>query len=60
MTNIDQMLDYELGNLSEEETIALFQALVDTGLAWRLNGNYGKKARKLLEAGAIKTPGSKA
>ncbi len=49
----DRVLEYEEGKLDDEDTIALFQMLVDTGLAWRLQGSYGREAWRLIEAGLV-------
>jgi hypothetical protein len=38
---------------SEEEVVACYQELVDTGLAWHLEGHVGRTADRLLEAGEI-------
>lgn len=48
---VDYIIAYECGELSEEKTIELFQHLIDTGLAWRLQGHYGRTAMALIEAG---------
>lgn len=48
---IDQIIAYENGELNEEETIALFQSLIDNGMAWRLQGHYGRTAAALIEEG---------
>jgi hypothetical protein len=42
--------------VSEEEYFAAWQHLVDTGVAWQLQGCIGRTARDLLEAGLIVTP----
>lgn len=45
-----KIIDFEQGELPEEEIIELFQQLVDTGLAWQLQGFYGRTAQALIEA----------
>jgi len=51
---VNQIIEYENGNLNDEETIELFQDLVDTGLAWELQGSYGRMAEYLIEHGCIR------
>jgi hypothetical protein len=38
---------------SEEEVIEAWQWLVDTGLAWQLQGWYGRTATTLIEDGVL-------
>lgn len=53
---VSALTAYEMDELSVEGTNELFQHLVNTGLAWSLQGYYGRTARLLLEAGLIKEP----
>ena len=45
---------YEQDELNEKETIQLFQLLYDSGLAWELQGHYGRVTNELLQSGTIK------
>lgn len=47
------IIAYEEGQLNREETVALFQQLVDSGMAWSLQGHYGRTATALIEQGLI-------
>ena len=53
---LDKMMAWEDGTLGETETIALFQQLVNTGVAWQLQGSYGRAAANLLDHGLISSP----
>lgn len=56
---VDDIISYETGELGEDATIKMFQKLVDSGQAWRLQGHYGRTASALLEQGIIKPPRKK-
>jgi hypothetical protein len=47
------MIAEGVNEATEEEYIEAWQYLVDTGLAWTLQGWYGRTAKMLIEAGAI-------
>ena len=55
MKLVDRIIDYENGELDHEDTVQLFQDLVDTGMAWTLQGHYGRTAAALIEAGYVTT-----
>lgn len=47
----DQIISYEAGEMGEDEEIGFFQALIDTGMIWDLQGSYVDKATTLINAG---------
>ncbi len=49
--SVGQIMAFESGDLSESETIDLFQHLIDSGLAWQLQGSYGRTATALIKSG---------
>lgn len=55
MSIVEQIIAYETDTLDFDGCIELFQELVDTGMAWRLQGHYGRTALQLIEEGHITT-----
>lgn len=41
---------------SEEQVLEAWQYLVDTGIAWQLQGFFGRTAHALIEQGLINPP----
>jgi hypothetical protein len=50
------IIAYEEGELSDKQTIELFQHLLDSGMVWSLQGSYGRTAMAMLEAGLLNPP----
>lgn len=46
------IIEFEAGGVNDgERTVELFQHLIDTGMAWTLQGFYGRTAAALIAAG---------
>ena len=45
---------------SEEQVLEAWQYLVDTGMAWKLQGWFGRTAQQLINQGYINPPGAAA
>ena len=54
---VGSIIAWEQGSLDYDATLRLFQHLVDTGLAWELQGVYGRTARYMLDTGLIRPAG---
>lgn len=48
--NVNDIIAYEQGDLSDEDTIKMFQAMINDGSVWGLQGHYGRTAQALIEA----------
>ena len=56
MNVADALIGLDEGTLSEDEETELFQHLVDTGLAWQLQGRIGRQAANMINAGLVTGP----
>lgn len=50
---LNAIIAYEQGDLTQEDTIDLFQRLVDNGKVWQLQGSYGRMAANLIQSGYV-------
>lgn len=50
------LMDYESGLLDEEQTLYLFQTLLDTGWIYSLQGSYQRTAKELIDLDLIHAP----
>jgi hypothetical protein len=50
---INEIMDYEEGKLNEAETLQMFAHLIESGLAWQLQGHYGRTASAMIKSGLI-------
>jgi hypothetical protein len=52
---VDFILNFEMGLIdNEQEVIYGFQKLIDSGMVWSLQGQYGRIAKKLINEGYCK------
>jgi len=61
MTDIDlttQIISYESGELDEQQEIKLFSHLIKNGMAWTLQGHYGRTAMAYIDAGILDKQGN--
>lgn len=57
-TLVDNIIAYESGELTDQEFVYLFAELVKSGLAWNLQGHYGRTASALIDHGLIDEQGN--
>jgi hypothetical protein len=57
MNITNQIIAYEVGELNDRESIELFSELIRSGMAWTLQGHYGRSAVSLIEEGYIAKDG---
>ena len=48
---LSKIMAWEMGEMPEEEEVKLFQELINNGMAWTLQGCYGRNAKALIDAG---------
>lgn len=58
MSILNSIIAYESGEMTANEQIELFARLVESGMAWSLQGHYGRTAKYLIDLGAIDVKGN--
>lgn len=51
MNNAQDIIDFENGVLSMEDTAEMFQRMIDSGTVWQLHSAWGRQARDLIDSG---------
>jgi hypothetical protein len=54
----NEMMNYEDGTLDTSEIVELFSKLIASGLAWQLQGFYGRQAQSLINNGYLDKDGN--
>jgi hypothetical protein len=54
---VDNIIAYESGELADNDILILFSELIKNGMAWTLQGCYGRTAKALIEGGYISDKG---
>lgn len=57
MVDASQIMAYEAGELTVDDTVAMFAEMVKDGSAWTLQGHYGRTAADMIEGGYISREG---
>lgn len=50
---LNDIVRFENDEMTFDEVIDFFQQLVDTGMAWKLQGFYGRTAQGLIDQGLV-------
>lgn len=57
-THVDFIMQYESGECDDQEIIDGFQAMINDGTVWHLQGSYQRTACALIENGHCYGPNS--
>jgi hypothetical protein len=55
---IDQMMEYESGELSDQETLNMYSEIIQHGMQYSLQGHYGRTASALIQDGWLDNNGN--
>jgi len=51
MTNVNDIIDYENGEMEFDRMVEFFQGMINDGTVWSLQGSYGRTANILIQDG---------
>jgi len=54
----NRLIDYECGHLNDIQTLRLFSELIKNGMAWTLQGHYGRSASAMIADGWLERDGT--
>ena len=54
---VTNLIAFESGELNAPQTVELFSSLIKSGMAWQLQGSYGRGARNLILQGYLDNKG---
>jgi len=54
----NELMAYEDGELDTTEIVQLFSKLIKSGMAWQLQGMYGRQAMTLINSGYLDKEGN--
>ena len=54
--DINKIIEYEDGSMTQEDTIEFFQEMINSGIVWKLQGHYARMAKQLIEGGYCAQP----
>ena len=57
MPDVNKIMAFENGEMDFDEMVEFFAGLVKSGVAWQLQGSYGRTAAGLIEGGHISRSG---
>jgi hypothetical protein len=55
---LDQMMEYESGELNDQETLDMFSSIIKKGWTYSLQGHYGRTASALIQDGWLDNDGN--
>lgn len=51
VVGVEELMAFENGEMDQDAAVNMFQRLINSGLAWQLQGYYGRTAQALIDAG---------